>query len=237
MTTFILLHGAYHGAWCWHRLAPLLEARGHRVAAPDLPGHGDDGTPLAEVGLGAYADRIEALVAAAPEPPVLVGHSMAGMVLTALAERRPAAVARLVYLTAYMPADGETLSGVAKRDADSLVRARVEDVDGVPCVVLAEGNLREAFYHDATADDVAWVAERVRPQPLRPFRDPVTVTPGRAGRVPRLYVHCRDDRAISPGLQARMVAACPGTPTAELGGGHSPFLTRPGELADLLSAL
>jgi len=237
MTTFILVHGAYHGAWCWQRLTPLLEARGDRVIAPDLPGHGDDRTPLADVDLGTYVARIDEILAAQPEVPVLVGHSMAGIILSTIAERRPGDIAKLIYLTAYMLADGETLSAAAKVDAESLVKARIDEVDGAPCVVPAEGVLGRAFYQDASDEDLNWVAERITPQPIAPFREPVRVSSDRWGRVPRLYIHCRDDRAISPTLQERMVAAQPGTPTAELAGGHSPFLTRPEELAGLLSKL
>ena len=225
------------GAWCWQRLAPLLSARGHGVITPDLPGHGDDPTPLGAVNLDAYADHLAGIAAAAPEPPVIVGHSMAGIVLSTVAERIPDRIRRLVYLSAYMLRDGQTLSAVAKADSASLVEARVGDVDGIPCVVLKDGVLRRAFYHDATDHDLEWVSGHMAPQPVAPFRDAITLTSEKWGGVPRLYVHCADDRAISRTLQRQMVAALPGTATASLAGGHSPFITRPQELAALLDDL
>ncbi len=77
MSRFVLVHGAWHGAWCWNKVVPLLEAKGHSVDAIDLPGHGSDVTPIAEVTLERYAERVGRALRAEPEPAVLVGHSAA----------------------------------------------------------------------------------------------------------------------------------------------------------------
>ena len=78
MAIFLLIHGAWHGGWCWRKVVPLLEADGHRALAPDLPGHGKDETPLTEVTLASYSDRICEIAGAQPGPIILVGHSMGG---------------------------------------------------------------------------------------------------------------------------------------------------------------
>ena len=87
MTHFVLVHGAWHGAWCWEKVAPLLEARGHAVHAIDLPGHGDDPQPPGTVGWDDYMKRMGEALAACAEPPVLVGHSLGGAVITGAADR------------------------------------------------------------------------------------------------------------------------------------------------------
>src|ERR1700680_4689248 len=115
MSQFLLVHGASGGAWCWHKLMPELERRGHRALAIDLPGHGEDKTPLAQVNLAAYAERVADTLKKLPEPAVLIGHSMGGMVISAAAELAPEWVRTLVYLCAYLPRDGESLSAIEGR--------------------------------------------------------------------------------------------------------------------------
>src|SRR5690242_8929821 len=98
MSRFVLVHGAWHGAWCWDKVVPLLEIKGHSAHAIDLPGHGRDLTPTAEVTLERYVERVCQALVAEPEPAVLVGHSMSGMVITQAAERCPEHIQMLVYL-------------------------------------------------------------------------------------------------------------------------------------------
>ena len=126
MSTFVLIHGAWHGGWCWDELRPVLEVAGHTVATPDLPGHGDDTTPIAGVTLDAYAARVGAVIDAQSEPVILVGHSMGGQVITAAAELRPDRIRALVYLCAFLPGDGDALMALAAGDQDSLVLPNLE---------------------------------------------------------------------------------------------------------------
>ncbi len=108
MARIVLVHGAFAGAWCWEPVLPGLRAAGHEVEAIDLPGSGMDETPVEEVSLDAYANRVCAVLAGG-RPAVLVGHSMGGMVITQAAARCPEHVAALVYLAAFVPADGQSL--------------------------------------------------------------------------------------------------------------------------------
>ena len=98
MASFLLIHGSWHGAWCWERLLPPLRARGHTARAVDLPGHGEDRTPAWRIGLGSYARRIVDAAGALEVPPILVGHSMGGMAITQAAADAPTAFAGLVCL-------------------------------------------------------------------------------------------------------------------------------------------
>ena len=115
MATFVLVHGAWHGAWCWELLTPLLEGQGHRVIAPDLPGMGDDRTPLDQVSIESWARFVADIVGAQPEPVILVGHSRAGIVISRAVELAPANLLGLVYLAAFMVRDGPTLEAVLRQ--------------------------------------------------------------------------------------------------------------------------
>src|SRR6185295_8426805 len=119
MTTYVLVHGSFHGAWCWQPVVAALEARGARVIAPDLPGHGDDRTPVAQCTLQAYVDRVTAVLDAQEQNVVLVGHSMGGVVITQAAEARAEKIARLVYVCAFVPQNGQALIELAKQDTQS----------------------------------------------------------------------------------------------------------------------
>jgi pimeloyl-ACP methyl ester carboxylesterase len=121
MSVYVLIHGAWHGGWCWDKVVPLLEKEGHKVEAPDLPGHGNDKTPIPEISLQAYADRVCEVLDAQSEPVILVGHSMGGGVISQAAEYRPEKVKTLVYLAAFLLRNGESLLQVFMGDTDSLL--------------------------------------------------------------------------------------------------------------------
>src|ERR1019366_8172391 len=109
MATFVLVHGAFHGAWCWVKLQPELEARGHRVLTMDMPGCGEDGTPLHQVSLDACVSRIGESLERAGTNVILVGHSMGATLAAQAAERHRARIRRLVFLAGVIPRDGESL--------------------------------------------------------------------------------------------------------------------------------
>lgn len=119
MSSFVLVHGSWHGAWCWYKVAPRLRGLGHKVFAVDMPGHGRNPKPPQGIGLGDYFDAIVKAVDRAAEPVVLVGHSRGGIAISQAGEARPDGIARLVYLAAYMLRSGETVLDVAAGDADS----------------------------------------------------------------------------------------------------------------------
>jgi pimeloyl-ACP methyl ester carboxylesterase len=237
MTTFVLVHGAWHGAWCWEKVVPLLEARGHRAIAPDLPGHGADRTPLAQIALDAYAERVRATIAAQPEPVVLVGHSMGGVVITAAAERIPERIRTLVYLTAFLIGDGESLLAASAIDPESaLVGNLVPAADGLSITVKPDA-IVPAFYAACSAEDAKRATARLVPQARAPFTDTLHYTPERAGRIPRAYIECLRDRAITLAAQRRLVAGRPCAKVLALDTDHSPFYSAPDALADHLAGL
>ena len=115
MATFILIHGAWHGGWCWERVVPLLEAQGHRVLAPDLPGMGNDHAPLNTITLDTWARFVADLIRQQNEKVILVGHSRGGVVISQAAEYVPKHIQGLIYLAAFLIPKGETLWGTLQQ--------------------------------------------------------------------------------------------------------------------------
>ncbi len=236
MARFVLVHGAFHGAWCWEPLvAELSGAFGHAVTTFDLPGHGDDETPVADVTLDAYAQRICDALAEEPGPAVLVGHSMGGVAVTQAAARCPERIARLIYVAAFLPGDGQSLVDLTKlpEGAGDMVQENMVVEGDPPVATMPAEAAREAFYGRCSPQQAEWALERLRPQPLAPFVTPVELD-GEGKRPPRAYVVSTEDRAIPTALQRRLVADNPDLDSVELEADHSPFLSATTGLAAAL---
>ena len=237
MPTVILIHGAWHGAWCWHKLTPLLAAGGARALAPDLPSMGDDTTPAAVITLDYWARFIADLATREPEPVTLVAHSRGGIVASQAAELVPERIRLIVYVAAYLLPAGATLAGEARRDVQSLVPPNMIPVaSGSTCTLRAD-IVGPAFYGRCSEADVEFARARLSPEPLKPLVTPLHLTPARYGRVPRAYVETTLDRAISPAAQRRMREALPCDPVFTLETDHSPFLSQPEALARILISI
>lgn len=236
MSTFVLVHGAQHGAWCWHKVVPRLEAQGHDVVTFDLPAHGIDTTPPGEVTLDDYVDRTVEMVDDQNEPATLVGHSMAGAVITRAAEKRPVGIETLVYLSAILPRDGTSLfeMGQAEENADSLVGQNMIVDEDRGIADLPDDAIREAFYADCTNEDVALARALLRPEPLDPFHAPISTTEDGFGSVPRVYVETLEDNAVTPAYQASMYTDRPCEAVYTLETSHSSFLSAPDALVEHL---
>ncbi|HTP21515.1 MAG TPA: alpha/beta fold hydrolase [Solirubrobacteraceae bacterium] len=241
MARIVLVHGAFGRAACWDRVAPGLQAAGHSVEAIDLPGQGDDPTPVAEVTLDRYARRVCEVLADGP-PAILVGHSMGGMVITQAAARSPEHIARLVYVAAFLPKDGQSLIDITQlpEGAGDSVQANLA-VDGEPPVATFPPEaVREALAHCADDEQAAWAASIRGQQPVVPFTNPVALGGPSAdafAALPRAYVMCLQDRAINPALQRRMLEAGGCDRVIEIDTDHSVWASRPDELAAALTQI
>ena len=226
-----LVHGAWHGRWVWDKVTSPLEAKGHTVAALDLPGLGADRTPAAEVTLQRYTDAVCEALITEDEPVLLVGHSMGGIVISEAAERLPQMIKTLVYVSAYLLSDGQSIMQIVQEDENLSKLASYLISDGTVCT-LQPDKIRETFYGHCTGSDAEWAASLLVPQPLAPFATPVHVTRERFGRIPRVYIRCLQDRTVPPSAQERMLAANPCQRVVSIDTDHSPFLSKPGEFTD-----
>jgi pimeloyl-ACP methyl ester carboxylesterase len=236
MAIFILVHGASHGGWCWEKLAPILEARGHKVCAPDLPGLGKDQTPPANVTLADNVEKISRLLDKMEEPVILVGHALGGVTISQVAEARRRKLKALVYVCGLMPPSGKTSREMTAGDPDALFRrSREVSPDGMT-YTFARNQLPAMFYADVSPEDRYRAMERLRPQPLVISTTPLSLTEDRYGSVPRWYIECTHDNAVVIARQRAMVKTLP-CKVISMECGHTPFYSAPEELADNLETI
>jgi pimeloyl-ACP methyl ester carboxylesterase len=231
MTTFVLVHGGFHGAWCWERVVgPLAEH--HAVVAVALPGRGGTGRPE----LADYLDTVAEAVDRAEPPVVLVGHSLGGVIVSQFVEHRPDAVAGLVLANALLVEDGEAAMPKMQSIGEDWFFARPGALtmaeDGSTFWVAPE-LLIEGFYNCCQPADAEWAAAQLCPEPLGLVTAPLRISSEGFGSVPKVYLGGSRDRVLPWWFQQKMSAAA-GARLVDLGGDHSPFLSVPDKLVDHL---
>ena len=229
MATYVLVHGGWHGGWCWQRVMPLLRAAGHEAHAPTLTGLGERSHLLTrEIGLDTHVqDIVNVLVYEDLYDVVLVGHSYAGMVVAGVAERTPERLARLVYLDAFVPWEGQSVLDLMGSQASTVRERSVREGDGwgVPPLPLE-------LFGVTDADDLAWAGARIGMQPIATFEQPIPQSSPLAAALPRTYIHCTAWDGFTP--DADRARTEPGWGVHELATGHDAMLTAPDDLASLL---
>ena len=233
MADVLLIHGSCHGAWCWRDVIPALNRLGHSARAIDLPSHGADPTPLAEVTLERYA---QAILDAIDTPVVLVGHSMGGYPITQAAAIAPEKVARLIYLTAYKPMEGMGLGDMRKLAADQPLLPAIWPSADRLSFTFDPAQVPALFYHDCPPEAVDYAFAHLTPQAVKPQVTPVAGL-ARAEALPRDYIVCTEDRAIPPAFQRDMASRLPPARVHDLPASHSPFFAMPDRLARTLSEI
>jgi pimeloyl-ACP methyl ester carboxylesterase len=231
MAIYVLIHGGGHGGWCWDKVVPLLRKKGHLVMAPDLPGHGADKTPIQEVTLQSCVDKVCSIINAQSEPVILVGHSLGGIVISQVAEQFPEKIRTLVYLTADLLQDGESLVSTFPRFLP-IVNATQNQINST------NKNFDvDIFYNGCSPDDVDRAKSLLCAETAVLFTTPVRLSKERFGRVPRVYIECLLDQVKFPSEQKAMYTATPCQKVFSLNTGHSPFLSAPEQLSDYLLSL
>ncbi len=241
MADYLLIHGAWHGAWCWYRVISLLEEAGHTVRAIDLPGRSDDTTPLADITFDDFVNTACRGLEVNNEPTVLVGHSLGGITISAAAERAPDRIARLVYLSALLPQSGQSAFDIVALPemhfADEGLNhiGRVPAEDGLSSSFRPD-KMREVFYADCRDEDIDFARANTCAEPTVIGTTPVNLTAERFGRVPRDYIQCRADRSIPLTAQRAMVEAVGCDRVYTLDTSHSPFLSAPEQVVNILTS-
>jgi pimeloyl-ACP methyl ester carboxylesterase len=224
---YVLIHGAGHDSWCWNLLRESLHNMGHRTWAPDLP------CEDLEAGVSAYADVVVDYCRDASDDAVLIGHSLGGLTIPVVAERR--SVSHLVFLASAVPDIGRSFVDQIQNDGAVASTFGENTYDDLGRLVFSADQAMNAFYLDCSSEVAAEAIHHLRPQSFLPVTEvtPMTKWP----EVPITFVHGQGDRAIS--LEYEMNAArerC-GASVMQIPGGHSPFLARPAALAKLLVGL
>jgi len=231
--TFILVHGSWHSAWNWHMVTPLVEKLGHTVYAIDLPGMGRDKTPVEEVTLAMGVEKIGKLIDRIEGKVVLVGHSKNGILISQVAEYRPDRIEKLIYLAAYLIPDGKTQREYSMQDTLGVLKPFVTKHLETNSTTLDIDIYKEGLYHDC--DDYITELAKVllSHEPVMTGVTPLHLTDANFGRVPRYYIECTEDRAVTPYIQRKMYTETPCRKVYQMSTSHSPFFSRPAELVDI----
>ncbi|CAM3581070.1 alpha/beta fold hydrolase [Paenibacillus lupini] len=238
MSTFVFVHGSWHGAWCWERITPMLENLGHKVIAFDLPGHGDDHTPVAEINLKSYTDSLSAILEKETEKVILVGHSMAGVVISQVAEFLPEKIGKLVYLCAFLPQNGQSLfQAFGNIDLGDDAPTAVFINEEHSYIGLREEDIQSHFFADCSEEDYMAAKQKLCIEPLIPSVTPVQLSEERFGSIPRVYIEGLKDRAIPIQLQRSMYSLMPCEQVITIDSDHSSFYSHPEELTSHLIQL
>ena len=229
MATFVLAHGAWSAAWAWKKVRPLLRARGHELHAPTLTGLGDRGHHASPaVDLETHVSDVVAMLDYEDlRDVVLIGHSYGGMVATGVADRVPERLRQVVYLDAFVPAEGHCLLDYLPEGVRRHMVENAADGWRVPANPIPP---------DTAPEDVAWIEPRRMTQPLRTFQQPLRLKRGET-TLPRSYIYCRLAPPGDPFRQFAERAKREGWRCFELDASHSPNVTAPEALADLLAEI
>jgi pimeloyl-ACP methyl ester carboxylesterase len=243
MATFVLVHPAWFGGWCWQKLVPLLRDAGCEVCTPTLTGLGDRihlATP--EVGLATHIeDVVQTVTYADLGDVILVGNSSGGMVITGVADRVPERIANVVYLDAFVPHSGQSVVDILPPERRATFDAMVAaEGDGwllprfapPPWDQIVPGR----FGVDDTAD-VEWILARLAPTPYKHFTDPLWLRRADDDSPPRTYIRC--SRFSNPAFDrfAHVAQAGAAWTSIEMDSGHVPYISAPDQLSKVLLAL
>jgi pimeloyl-ACP methyl ester carboxylesterase len=231
MTTFVLVHGAWHGGWCWNRVAHLLSAKQHTVVTPTLTGLGERSHLLnPDIDLETHIlDVVNVMKWQELRDIVLVGHSYGGAVISGVAERMETSIASLVMLDAFIPASGQSVSDqMAPQRRDAILKAASQGATSFPPVPAAAFNVNE--------NDRAWVDAQCTPHPIKCFLQKLALTGARDRIAKKAYI--RAANYDSPPFDAALSQARnEGWRTFEMAAGHDVMVDAPAQLAEMLEDL
>lgn len=243
----VLVHGAWHPEEVWESTKSTLKAKGYRPVSVQLPGLGYDMTPAAEVTFADHVETVKAAINSLPGKVTLVGHSYGGMVIAQAAEDMPNKVRAAVFVSAFLPINGESVLDLGPLDTASVAGQNLQvDPQAMTISVPSEVHV-EAFYtsllsknqnNQAVSDQVDQILPLIRPQPLATFTTPVQLGEN-FEQLPKYYISSLNDQAITPGLQQYMIQRYANSITVFTleDSDHTPFITEPNLLEELFSVL
>jgi pimeloyl-ACP methyl ester carboxylesterase len=238
---YLLVHGAWHSGACWNMVATQLRAQGCTVDCPDLPGHGNSALPLDRVSLKRYVEAVLALIDSCEEDIVLVGHSMAGMVVTEAACARSARIRALVYLCAYLPRPDESIFDLIalnrSHEPFSAIELAMELSSDKRRCTVDPGQVIGLFYGAVPPDKAQHLLQEFGPQASLPLSTRVRFDQSVFAGLATHYLCCSKDQVIPLHHQRRMLQRQPCRNLLQIDSDHSPFHSCPDVLAGLLLAL
>lgn len=233
MKTFILIHGSWHSAWNWHLVIPLLEKAGHKAIAIDLPGMGRDKTPIDEVKMKSTVEKLCRLIDSIEGKVILVGHSKNGIMISQTAEYRPQKIEKLIYLAAYLIPNGKTQREYSLQDTEGILKPYVTQYPELDAHTLQKEIYKEGLYADCDDHIVQLANMLLSHEPVESGITPLHLTDDNFGSVPRYYIECMQDKAVTPFIQRKMYTETPCKKVYSMDTSHSPFFSSPKELVSI----
>lgn len=236
MKHFLLIHGSWHGAWCWYKIEPRLKAKGRTVSVPNLVGRGRDPARYFSVGLKTMVKQVGAYLPE-NEKTVVVVHSRYGILASSLAERFPERIFRTIYLASFMLPAGKSAAEYFQLDKRSTIAPYVEVCRSGLWDRLKPEIYREGLYHDCSDEDNALGQMLLAKEPLRPALSRLHLTDARYGQVPRAFIRLTEDRAVTVDLQDRVLNETSVERVESIRASHSAYFSKPDELTDTILKL
>jgi pimeloyl-ACP methyl ester carboxylesterase len=221
--TFVLVHGAWQAPYVWNTVKAELENAGQKVIVAELPAHGDDTTSPAVVSIGVYRDKVVDAINKINGKVILVGHSLGGVVVSEVVEKIPSKIEKLIYIGAFVPANGQSLFDLAGTDQYSLLGPALLFSEDQLLINVARDSIVNIFCQDASPAMQSLVLEKYRAEPAIPFTNKVVLTDANFGRADKYYIYTLLDHAIGIDNQHVMSDAAHITHTYSVNTGHSPF--------------
>ena len=235
--SYVLIHGAWQAPYVWQMVKQQLENKGQKVIVVELPAHGDDNTSPAAVSIDVYRDKVIDAINKINGKVILVGHSMGGVVVSAVAEKIPLKIKRLVYIGAFLPSNGQSLLDLALQDTQSLLGPSLIPSKDQLTLDLVRENIVSIFCQDASDEIKKLVVEKFRVEPAIPFANKISLSHANFGKVDKYYIRTTEDHAIGLPLQNQMLADAQITKVYSLNSGHCPFLSQPENVTGILLAI
>ncbi|MCX2679013.1 alpha/beta fold hydrolase [Galbibacter sp. EGI 63066] len=233
--TYVLVHGAWHGAWYFQTTKQKMEQSGSKVIAFDLPGHGNDKTDISQVSLDSYVERVKQEITKLDTSVILVGHSLAGFIISKVAEEMPDKVEKLVFVAAMIPNNGKSVLDILKADTGSELLNNLIFSEDQSWATVSEDTLKKVVYNGATDEQIAEAAPQLVRQATQPFSSLVTTTENNFGKIPKVYIGCTMDKILSENAQKELskMVGC-SYHSISLNTGHVPQIESPIQLAEAL---
>jgi len=230
--TYVLVHGAWHGAWSWEATKRIMEQSGAKVITFDLPGHGNDKTAIPQVTFDSYVEKVKDEITKVNASVILVGHSLAGYIVSKVAEDMPNSIEKLVFIAAMIPNNQKTVFDTLKEDAGSELLQNLIFAEDQSWATVSEETLKNVVYNGATNEQIMKAAPQLVRQATQPFFVPVTTTENNFGKIDKTFIVCEKDKMLSASAQKELVKTINCTKEISINTGHIPHVENPEILAE-----
>lgn len=236
----VLVHGAFQdGPTTWAKVAPGLRAKGYSAVVVNLPGRDGDSADPHALTTEIYREAVLRAIPSGAQPVILVGHSFGGITISNVGQAAPEKIKALVYLSAYLPKDGQSLQSVSEADKDSKLGQDgnfVISPDYKYASVKAEHGA-DLFANDAKGPIKDAIDKSLIQEPLAPMGNPVSLTPDKFRAVPKFYIETTQDMVVSPALQKQMINGAGVKRVFKISAGHACYITQPDAVTQAILAV